>query len=303
MAQDLMKRKLKIQKFVCGQSNYELVFFDEEIFSPCEKYPNNFLDQVFDLSTLRIEQNEDYMLMANGYVTILTTIKEPFPVTVEVFKKKRGTWQPTFYSQMRNDTCTALFSKTELWHSYFENVPDEQRTCPFTKGINCQVDYEFEFLEERIFSPCENYPDNSIDSLIDMSNINIEQTEDGSLVVKGYSIIKITSEDVLPLSVEVFKKERGTWQPTIYTQKRPDTCTASFGETELWHSYLKNTPEDQLKCPFTEGQRLDFDISEPTIMSLPVKNGEGEYKIHATAGSEDDDHFVCVDIFVMVHQM
>lgn len=37
-------------------------------------------------------------------------------------------------------------------------------------------------------------------------------------------------------------------------------------------------------------------------MSFPVRNGEGEYKIQAKAGTENDDLFVCVDILVMVHK-
>ncbi|XP_037819214.1 uncharacterized protein LOC119608737 [Lucilia sericata] len=112
-----------------------------------------------------------------------------------------------------------------------------------------------------------------------------------------------TVEGSLPLNVEVFKKERGTWQPTIYTQKRDDTCTACFSKVELWNSYLKNTPAEQLTCPFTKGQRFDFDINEPTFMSLPIRNAEGEYKIHVMSGSELDDFFICAEIYAMLHKI
>ncbi|KAI8128419.1 hypothetical protein CVS40_1592 [Lucilia cuprina] len=169
--------------------------------------------------------------------------------------------------------------------------------------VCCQNDYELEFLEENIFSPCENYPDNYIDQLFDISNANVEQTEDGSLVVNGFTIVTRTVEGSFPLNIEVFKRERGTWQPTIYTQNRNDTCTACFSKVELWNSYLKNTPAEQLTCPFTEGQRFDFDINEPTIMSLPIRNAEGEYKIHVMCGSELDDFFICTEIYAMVHKM
>lgn len=53
--------------------------------------------------------------------------------------------------------------------------------------------------------------------------------------------------------MEIFKKERGTWQPTVYSQKRDDACAACFSETEYWYSYMENTPKDQKTCPFTEG--------------------------------------------------
>ncbi|KAM7344395.1 uncharacterized protein ACRADG_011130 [Cochliomyia hominivorax] len=142
-----------------------------------------------------------------------------------------------------------------------------------------------------------------MDSVFNMTNCNIEQTEEGSLVVSGYSIVKTTIEEVLPVTIEVFKKERGTWQPTIYTLKRSSACPTMFGKIEVWHSYLKNTPEEQLTCPLTEGQRIDFDINEPTIVSLPEKNGEGEYKVNCRVGSEEDEHFVCYNIFIITHKI
>ncbi|KAM7344394.1 uncharacterized protein ACRADG_011129 [Cochliomyia hominivorax] len=140
-----------------------------------------------------------------------------------------------------------------------------------------------------------------MDSIFNMTNCNIEQNEEGSLVVSGYSIVATTIEEALPVKVELFKKERGTWQPTIYSLRRSNACRTLFGKLELWHSYLKNTPEEQLTCPLTEGQRIDFDINEPTILSLPEKNREGEYMLHCRAGAEGDEHFVCFNIIAIAH--
>ncbi|KAM7344393.1 uncharacterized protein ACRADG_011128 [Cochliomyia hominivorax] len=163
--------------------------------------------------------------------------------------------------------------------------------------IFCQNKYEIKFLNERIFSPCEDYPDNSMDSIFDMSNCNIEQTDDGKLVVNGHSVIVTTIEDSLPVTFEVYKKVDDEWKLQPYTQKRPDACGAMFGKSEPWHPTLRNTPEEQLSCPFTEGQRLDFDITETLTLSIPLKNGEGEYKVHGTAGNEGEENFLCLEIF------
>ncbi|XP_037819213.1 uncharacterized protein LOC119608736 [Lucilia sericata] len=166
-----------------------------------------------------------------------------------------------------------------------------------------QNNYEFEFINEGIFSPCENYPNNYLDQLFDVTNLDIAQTEDGSLILNGYITLKTTVEKPLPVSFELFKFERGKWQPTVYSMKRGDACTSFFNKAEVWFPYLENTPAEELKCPFTAGQRIDFDIKKPTYVSLPIRNGEGEYKIHGKAGSENDDLFFCVDVFAMLHKV
>ncbi|KAM7344396.1 uncharacterized protein ACRADG_011131 [Cochliomyia hominivorax] len=92
-----------------------------------------------------------------------------------------------------------------------------------------------------------------MDSFFNMTNCRIEQTEDGSLVVNGYSIMQVTIEKPLPTNIELFKKERGTWQPTVYTLKRPDACTTAFDKNEVWADYFEKTPEEQRTCPFIKG--------------------------------------------------
>lgn len=56
-------------------------------------------------------------------------------------------------------------------------------------------------MDEGVYIPCENYPDNFIDQLFDMSNLNFEQTEDGSIVVNGYSIITTAVDGPLPVII------------------------------------------------------------------------------------------------------
>ncbi|TMW42152.1 hypothetical protein DOY81_012764 [Sarcophaga bullata] len=144
--------------------------------------------------------------------------------------------------------------------------------------------YELEFRDTNIFSPCDDYPDNSIHSLFDMSNLSFEKSSD--------------------FSIEIFRKERGGWQPTHYSQKRSDTCVAYFNKAEAWSKYFRSTPEEQQTCPFQEGQRLDFDISEPTYVDVPDRNRDGEYKIHFESGNANDGNFfVCIDVFATLYKV
>lgn len=55
------------------------------------------------------------------------------------------------------------------------------------------------------------------------------------------------------MSIEVFKKDRDKWVPTIYNINRADVCQALFNPTEIWHQYLKDVTEENRKCPFFVG--------------------------------------------------
>lgn len=67
------------------------------------------------------------------------------------------------------------------------------------KIIFGQFKYEFEFINEKIYTPCEDYPNNFIDNLFDMSNVNFDQTEDGSIVVNGYCTVENTVDRLYPV--------------------------------------------------------------------------------------------------------
>lgn len=65
--------------------------------------------------------------------------------------------------------------------------------------ICAQIDYEFEFLDESVYIPCEQYPDNFLDKLFDVTTLDYGQTDDGSIVVNGYTTLKSTVEEILPV--------------------------------------------------------------------------------------------------------
>lgn len=58
-----------------------------------------------------------------------------------------------------------------------------------------------ELMNSDIYTPCKDYPDNFIDSLFDMSNLSLEQTEDGSIIAKGPVFLKKSVDPAVPVTV------------------------------------------------------------------------------------------------------
>lgn len=53
----------------------------------------------------------------------------------------------------------------------------------------------------------------------------------------------------------MFKRERGKWQKTLLSARRPDFCTAIFNPAEIWAPYVANMPKEQKVCPFKKDVR------------------------------------------------
>ncbi|XP_073847366.1 uncharacterized protein [Musca autumnalis] len=166
-----------------------------------------------------------------------------------------------------------------------------------------QFNYCVEFLEPEVFAACDDHPDYYLDKAVDMSTISIQHSSEGNLLVNGsVKMIKSFPAD-LPVKIETFKKERGEWQPTVFTSKRKDVCIAAFDDSELWAKYWENTPDEQKTCPLTEGQNLDLNISEEISFNLPTPNIEGEYKSRLELGTPSDDFYLCTDVFIVMHRL
>ncbi|XP_075166892.1 uncharacterized protein LOC142239011 isoform X2 [Haematobia irritans] len=118
---------------------------------------------------------------------------------------------------------------------------------------HAQFKYLCEFLDPKVFAKCEEYPENFLDQFLNMSELSIQQTTEGDLLVNGSIFVTKTLPNDLPVVLETYKKERGTWQPTVFTSKRSSLCKATFDNTEVWASYWENTPKEQQSCPLTEG--------------------------------------------------
>ena len=55
---------------------------------------------------------------------------------VEFFRRERGEWAKTLYTVQREDLCTSFFNPSEIWYSFVKDIPDNERTCPYQKGVS-----------------------------------------------------------------------------------------------------------------------------------------------------------------------
>ncbi|XP_037819212.1 uncharacterized protein LOC119608735 isoform X2 [Lucilia sericata] len=164
--------------------------------------------------------------------------------------------------------------------------------------------YEFEFLEAKIFKRCSKFPNNFLDQALDLSNWEVGKTDEGTLIMDGYIVLKRSYDHLLPFSMELLKRERGTYQPTTINIKRLDSCKATFDKYDVIFNYVKETPKDQTKCPFKKGQIVTMKVSKPVLVYIPSRNAAGEYLIHVEIGNRTDmSTFLCSEIPVNVHKV
>lgn len=49
--------------------------------------------------------------------------------------------------------------------------------------------------------------------------------------------------------MEIYKWKRGHWVNTVFSIKRPDSCTAIFDPSEFWYPLVAQLPEEDRVCP------------------------------------------------------
>ncbi|TMW54217.1 hypothetical protein DOY81_000716, partial [Sarcophaga bullata] len=166
-------------------------------------------------------------------------------------------------------------------------------------ALSLAYTYEAQFENYDIFSPCDNYPDNFLDKFLLMPE-NITLLPDGSIYAKGDVVLTYDFQPHMkyPLKVEIFKKNRGQWQKTIYTIQRDDLCTAYFNPAEIWHSLAKGVPEEQRKCPLKKGQIFSIDMIIQAVFEINTSNIGGDYlgRIEVGTNAPPDNVFLCAEV-------
>ncbi|XP_005187384.1 uncharacterized protein LOC101891662 [Musca domestica] len=169
--------------------------------------------------------------------------------------------------------------------------------------VSGQFNYCIEFLEPMVFAKCDDQPDHFLYKAVDISDLSFQHSREGDLIVKGPIKFITTLPENLPVTIETYKKERGEWQPTLFTLKREDVCISLFDERELWSTYWENTPKEQKTCPFSKGQILDMDFSEQISLNIPMPNVDGEYKSRIELGHQGDEFYMCAVAFIFMHRL
>ncbi|XP_065366857.1 uncharacterized protein LOC135959751 [Calliphora vicina] len=166
---------------------------------------------------------------------------------------------------------------------------------------------EFSFLYDdnnEFFSKCENHHGNGMKDLADMSEFTMEVNE-YNMHIEGpiEAIWDVESTDRIDLRMEVFKYQRGTWQPTVYSVIKPDLCATMYSKDEVWYDVFTSTiREDTRKCINEKGSILIVEPSDELfIFSVNGVDLSGRHKIifHIDAFDENNEkrpNDLCIEI-------
>ncbi|XP_075166767.1 uncharacterized protein LOC142238921 [Haematobia irritans] len=114
------------------------------------------------------------------------------------------------------------------------------------------------FLPEDpdLFTSCSDKSDVlGLDSIFDMSNLNVEILEE-SARVEGYvtMIWDVEPTDRIEFRADLYKSARGGWQPTVFSMIQKDLCSTLFEENGFWYnSWGQFVAEEERKCINNKG--------------------------------------------------
>ncbi|XP_054729586.1 uncharacterized protein LOC129238553 [Anastrepha obliqua] len=123
---------------------YDIVVENEDVFTPCEGYPGDYIDKYFDISGLNFERQDDFVKVT-GDVKLIYEFQSSVPIQLdgEVYKRSRGEWVDTIYNIRRSNFCPALYDENELWYAITQVVPQKDRDCPPKPGLTISFDSLF----------------------------------------------------------------------------------------------------------------------------------------------------------------
>ncbi|XP_036320145.1 uncharacterized protein LOC118734533 [Rhagoletis pomonella] len=163
------------------------------------------------------------------------------------------------------------------------------------------VNYDFVVENEEVFTPCEDYPENYIDTFFDISDLTFERQGD---LVKVTGDLKLTHQfngDVpIQLDAQVYKKARGEWVDTIYNIRRSNFCPALYNENELWYTISNVVPAKDRGCPPKQGLTISFNSLFGLSYDLQDRSADGEYKLQVKLGQGKD--IMCFEIEASVYK-
>ncbi|XP_004524122.1 uncharacterized protein LOC101451317 [Ceratitis capitata] len=123
---------------------YDFVVDNEDVFTPCEDFPDNYIDKFFDISGLSFEREGDLVKVV-GDVKLVHEFENDVPIQLDaqVYRRSRGEWVDTIYNIRRPDFCPVLYNGNELWYKYTNVVPEADRKCPPQPGLTISFDSLF----------------------------------------------------------------------------------------------------------------------------------------------------------------
>ncbi|XP_067637302.1 uncharacterized protein [Eurosta solidaginis] len=149
MSQKLFKLVLNFIAFYLFLATVEAIQYDfvvenEEVFTPCDDFPDNYIDKYFDISDLSFVREDD-RVKVTGDMKLTHEFQSDVPIQLDaqVYKRSRGEWVDTIYNIRRNNFCPQLYNENELWYAITRVVPNEDRKCPPPPGFTLKFDSVF----------------------------------------------------------------------------------------------------------------------------------------------------------------
>ncbi|KAH8345557.1 hypothetical protein KR084_008963, partial [Drosophila pseudotakahashii] len=138
---------------------------------------------------------------------------------------------------------------------------------------NRATDYVLEL--EELFSPCINGPVGSIplNEAFNVENLQYEIEPDGIHVSGNVTTVwNFAPTDRLAGRINVFKYNRGTWEPTLFNLAVRNLCTVFFDKNSYWYKwwfqYIVNQEEIKKNCITTKDTVL---VHNPFVVKLGLE--------------------------------
>ncbi|XP_064535165.1 uncharacterized protein LOC135426101 [Drosophila montana] len=130
-----------------------------------------------------------------------------------------------------------------------------------------------------LFSNCVNQPKNTLGfhGLFNLSELHFD-TESDPVIISGNStsIWDIKPTDIIQVSFEMLRYDRGSWQPTTFAISVPNLCPTMYNENQYWYKawlkYVTNKNKIRRKC-LSPGTKFEY---EPFFMDIKMETNVGD---------------------------
>ncbi|XP_016994190.2 uncharacterized protein [Drosophila takahashii] len=122
-------------------AEYQLMFDNPEIFSPClDGLPGSIdFTEAFDLDNMIFDEDEEGIHISGNLTTKWDLPgTERISARFRIMQFDRGSWQPTLLNQHLPDICSMMWDTKSTWYKHwFQNVVNREeipKNCLSTKG-------------------------------------------------------------------------------------------------------------------------------------------------------------------------
>ncbi|XP_073848971.1 uncharacterized protein [Musca autumnalis] len=143
--------------------------------------------------------------------------------------------------------------------------------------------YEFIMDDVEVFGRCADKPKaKAIQDIVDLSEYKIEFNE-GYVTASGQMTLRwegVEATDRIAGNAELYKFQRGTWQPTMISLTEHNFCVRQFDISTIWYKvWGQYIPKNERKCINNYGHVYHFEPFDVETVTEFTNNMEGRHKI------------------------